>query len=35
MTTWTNLVPDKVIESIDCVSASERSVPFLIAITVD
>jgi hypothetical protein len=33
--TWTNLVPDMVIESLDCVSSMDKSAPFLIAITLE
>ena len=33
--TWTNLVPDMVVESIDCISSMEKAAPFLIGITVE
>ena len=35
LTTWTNLIPDDAIESIDFVSSQASPAPFLIAITVD
>jgi hypothetical protein len=35
MTTWTNIVPDAVIESITFTSSMEKAAPFLVAITVD
>jgi hypothetical protein len=35
LTTWTNVVPDLEVESIDFVSALATPAPFLIAITVE